>query len=63
MKGKYITTQLLIACLSKPATLRQDIHTQLAATIAERKKIIAQLQPLFPGKPATIISLPATKAA
>ena len=40
MKGKYITTRILLACLSKPAVIEKDIHTQLAETIAEHKRIM-----------------------
>lgn len=44
MKGKYITLQIRMACLSKPAHPKNDIHTQLEETIAERKRIMQQLK-------------------
>lgn len=44
MKGKYITLQIRMACLSKPAPGRKDIHAQLEETIAERKRIMQQLE-------------------
>jgi len=39
MRGKYITTTVLLACLSKPKNRKKDIHTQLRETIAEFAKI------------------------
>ena len=47
MKGKYITTRILLACLSKPAVIEKDIHTQLAETIAEHKRIMQQWKKLL----------------
>ena len=47
MKGKYITIQILLACLKKPAEVKKDIHAQLAETIAERKRIMQQYQKVF----------------
>lgn len=43
MRGKYITTQVMLAALSKHAP-KKDIHAELAATIAERKRIMKQLE-------------------
>ena len=43
-KGKYITLQIRLACLNKPVQAKKDIHAQLAETIAERKRIMQQLQ-------------------
>lgn len=43
MKGKYITWEILLAVLAKPAPER-DIHAELAETIAERKRIMKQLE-------------------
>lgn len=43
MKGKYITLQIRLACLSKPVQAK-DIHSQLEETIAERKRIMQQLE-------------------
>lgn len=44
MKGKYITTQILMACYSKRPAKEPNIHEQLEETIAERKKIIQQYE-------------------
>lgn len=43
MKGKYITNQILLAALSKRRP-KKDIHEELAETIAERKRIMKQLE-------------------
>ena len=43
MKGKYITLQILLACLSKPVA-KKDIYAELEETIAERKRIMQQLE-------------------
>lgn len=54
MKQKYVTTQLLKASLQNPRKEQKDIYSQLAETIAERKKVIAKweatLQPASPEK-------------
>lgn len=47
MKGKYITTKILLACMSKPAGIKKDIRTQLAETIAQRRKLIEQWELLI----------------
>jgi hypothetical protein len=44
MKGKYITLQIKMACLSKPLKAKKDIHALLEETIAERKRIMQQLE-------------------
>jgi hypothetical protein len=44
MKGKYITLQIRMACLSQQAKAKKDIHMQLEETIAERKRIMQQLE-------------------
>jgi hypothetical protein len=49
MKGKYITSQILLACLSKPPVTKKDVHEQLALTLAERKIILLQWQVSFFG--------------
>jgi len=46
MKGKYITSNVLLACLSKPKHREKDIHTQLKETIAKHRKIIGELEKL-----------------
>ena len=38
MRGKYITTTIMLACLSKPKDRKKDIHIQLKETIAEHTK-------------------------
>ena len=43
MKHKYITSYVMLACLSK-SIKQKDIHTQLEETIAERKRIMRQLE-------------------
>lgn len=44
MRGKYITTDIRMACLTKPAHKKKDIFAQLEETIAERKRIIHQME-------------------
>jgi Fe-S cluster biogenesis protein NfuA len=44
MKEKYITLQVVQACLSKHAGTKKDIHEQLKETVAERKKIMKQFE-------------------
>jgi len=46
MRGKYITANILLACLSKPKDRKKDIHIQLKETIAERKELIRELEKL-----------------
>src|SRR6266511_2652326 len=43
MKGKYITTKVLLACLSTARVQKKDIHTELRQTIIEHKRIMQQL--------------------
>ena len=64
MKGKYVTTQVLLACLSRPAEQakspakrREDIHVLLAMTIAERKRIMRKFKQSFFGFELDIHSL------
>ena len=63
MKGKYITTQILMACLSKPAGIKKDIHAQLEETIAERKRIMLQMENLTKAARVIDIYLNGKKAA
>lgn len=49
MKGKYLTVQVMMACLSKPARKREDIHVLLAMTLAERKRIMRKWNQSFFG--------------
>jgi hypothetical protein len=50
MRGKYITTHIRMACLSsgrgtaKLVKAKKDIYTMLEETLAERKRIMAQLE-------------------
>ena len=44
MKEKYITIQIMQACLSKQAETKKDIYEQLKETIAERKRIFQQFE-------------------
>jgi len=46
MRGKYITKNIMLACLSKPGNRKNDIHAQLKETIAERRKIMQELEKL-----------------
>ncbi len=44
MRGKYITKNIMLACLAKPKDRKKDIHIQLKETIAERKEIMRELE-------------------
>ena len=57
MKGKYITRQLLLACQSRKIDKNEDIHHQLAATIAAYKSVMEEWEKFLlsktgAGKPA-----------
>jgi hypothetical protein len=43
MNHKYITSQIMLACLSKPVA-KKDILAELKETLAERKRILQQLE-------------------
>lgn len=43
MQNKYITLHMMLACMSKPVQ-QKDIHEQLEETIAERRRIMQQLE-------------------
>lgn len=47
MKRRYVTKQILLACQSKRAGVKKDIHVQLEETIAERRKILPEWEKLF----------------
>lgn len=49
MRGKYITTLVLMACRSKRTDTYKDIHTQLEETIAERRLVLALWEKVFLG--------------
>jgi formiminotetrahydrofolate cyclodeaminase len=51
MRRKYITTHVLLACLSKPKDRKKDIHTQLKETIAEHTKRRLELEKLWEEQP------------
>jgi hypothetical protein len=63
MKGKYVTLQVLLASLPKPAGNKKDIHAQLEETIAERKRIMQQLENLSRAAHTIDIYLGHTQAA
>lgn len=63
MRGKYITTQILMACLSKPARIKKNIHAQLEETIDERKRIMQQMENFSATARVMEIYLDNTKAA
>ena len=63
MKGKFITTQILLACLSRPAVKKKNIHSELEETIAERKKIMEQLQRLYAQRKSPVFIWTDQKAA
>lgn len=44
MKGKYITLNIMMACTKKHIDVKKSIHDQLDETIAERKRIMQQLE-------------------
>jgi hypothetical protein len=44
MKGNYLTTNVLLACVSKTTNRKKDIHTQLKETIAEHRKIMREFE-------------------
>jgi hypothetical protein len=62
MRGKYITTKILLACLSRPGIIKNDIHTQLAETIAEHKRIMQQWKKLVSFEQEDFV-IPGKKAA
>ncbi len=55
MKGRYINTKTLLACLSTARIVKKDIHTQLEETIAEHKRIMEQWWSLFLSKSPVIM--------
>lgn len=44
MKGKYITLNIMMACAKKRISVKKSIHEELEETIAERKRIMQQLE-------------------
>jgi hypothetical protein len=62
MKKKYITTQILLACLSTPV-IKKTIHEQLEETILERKRILCQLENFSRSARVIDMYLATTKAA
>ena len=51
MKGSYMSYYVLKACLSHKKIRRKDIHSQLAETIAERKKVLRRYEDTFLANP------------
>lgn len=49
MRGKYITTLVLMACSSKRGATYKNIYTQLEETIAERRLVLALWEKVFLG--------------
>jgi hypothetical protein len=43
MQNKYISSQIMLACLTRPVE-QKSIHAQLEETIAERTRIMQQLE-------------------
>jgi hypothetical protein len=43
MKGRYIHTKILLACLSTTSVNMKNIHIELRETIAEHRRIIKRL--------------------
>jgi hypothetical protein len=54
MKKKYVTVQVLLACLSKPVRKRENVHVLLAMSIAERKRIMRKWDKSFFGNEVDI---------
>src|SRR5262245_1256307 len=50
MKGNYMTYYVLKACLSHKKAPGKDIHSRLAETIAERKKILSRYEEMLLAK-------------
>jgi hypothetical protein len=44
MQGKYITSNIRMACARKRTPVKKSIHDLLEETIAERKRILQQLE-------------------
>jgi hypothetical protein len=63
MKGKYITTKILLACIAKPQYREKDIHTQLEETIAEHKRIMQQWKKILSPERDNCFVMPDKKAA
>lgn len=62
MKHRYITLQTMLTCLANSAP-QKDIYAQLEETIAERKKIMKQLENFSKRAKVIDMYLGATKAA
>ena len=53
-KGKFSIWQIIEAFMPKKKGQGKDIHSQLAETITERKKILKQWEKIFLPKPAVV---------
>ena len=60
MKHTYVTTSILLACLSK---LPNDIHSRLKETIDEHKKIMRQWRSIINEEESMVVGLFNLKAA
>ncbi|HRH60142.1 MAG TPA: hypothetical protein PL045_06200 [Chitinophagaceae bacterium] len=63
MKGRYINTKILLACLSVKPQAIKDIHEQLKETIAEHKRIMRRFNALSFVKAINEFENPERKAA
>jgi len=63
MKGKYITTSILMACKSKRTATKIGIHEELSRTIAEHKRIMKQWEEIFEAQLAKVVKVSTNQAA
>ena len=63
MKHTYVTTCILLACLSKLPKQPNDIHSRLKETIDEHKKIMRQWRNIINEEESMVVGLFNLKAA
>ena len=63
MKHTYVTTSILLACLSKPQKQPNDIHAQLKQTVDEHKRIMLQWHSIITEEESMVVGLFNLKAA
>lgn len=63
MRRKYISTKVLLACLSNPIDTKKDIHAQLKETIAEHRRVKQNLEKLLAGKQNNLFAMAVKEAA
>lgn len=63
MKRKYMTRQVLLACLSTSRAVQKDIYTQLEETIAERRRLLQEWEKLFATEPDNCFDIQDKQAA